>query len=124
MTVVSVKSDSPIIAKTLENTSKLYSIPQSDIAKVLHMSSSAFSKAKKHNSNTFSPDTTTGELALYFIKIIRSLDAIYGGNESICKKWLTSENNDLNGSKPLDLMQSVKGLVLVMNYLDYYRGRV
>ncbi len=124
MTALSITNDSSIIAKSLENTSKLYSIPQSEIARVLHMSNSAFSKAKKQNSNTFSPETTTGELALYFIKIIRSLDAIYGGNEPICKKWLTNSNDDFDGNKPLDLMKSVKGLVLVMNYLDYYRGRV
>ena len=124
MTAISVINDSSIIAKSLENTSKLYGIPQSDIAKVLHISNSAFSKAKKQNSNTFSPETTTGELALYFIKIIRSLDAIYGGNEAVCKKWLTNNNNDFDGNMPLELMKSVKGLVLVMNYLDYYRGRV
>ncbi|WP_119328836.1 antitoxin Xre/MbcA/ParS toxin-binding domain-containing protein [Cysteiniphilum halobium] len=124
MTAVSVTNDSSIIAKSLENVSKLYNIPQSDIARILHMSNSAFSKAKKTNSNTFSPETSTGELALYFIKIIRSLDAIYGGNEAVCKKWLTNKNNDLNGNTPMDLMTSVKGLVLVMNYLDYYRGRV
>ncbi|MDA0910632.1 MAG: MbcA/ParS/Xre antitoxin family protein [Proteobacteria bacterium] len=124
MTAVSVTNDSSIIAKSLENVSKLYNISQSDIARILHMSNSAFSKAKKTNSNTFSPETSTGELALYFIKIIRSLDAIYGGNETVCKKWLTNNNNDLSGNTPMDLMKSVKGLVLVMNYLDYYRGRV
>ncbi|WP_119344255.1 MbcA/ParS/Xre antitoxin family protein [Facilibium subflavum] len=124
MTALSIANDSAIIAKSLENASKLYGISQADIAKVLHMSNSAFSKAKNQNSNSFSPDTITGELALYFIKIIRSLDAIYGGNEEICKKWLTNNNNDFDGKKPLELMRSVKGLVFIMNYLDYYRGRV
>ena len=61
------------------------------------------------------------ELALLFVRVFRSLDAIAGGDEAVATAWLRSENLALGGT-PLTLIQSVPGLVHVLAYLDARRS--
>ena len=62
------------------------------------------------------------ELALLFVRMFRSLDAILGHGEQ-ARRWLKSENLALNGP-PAKLMRTTEGLVRVIHYLDAYRGRI
>jgi DNA-binding XRE family transcriptional regulator len=61
------------------------------------------------------------DLALLFVRVFRSLDAIAGGDEGVATAWLRSENLALGGT-PLTLIQSVPGLVHVLAYLDARRS--
>jgi DNA-binding XRE family transcriptional regulator len=61
------------------------------------------------------------DLALLFVRVFRSLDAIAGGDEAVATAWLRSENLALGGT-PLTLIQSVPGLVHVLAYLDARRS--
>ena len=62
------------------------------------------------------------ELALLFVRVFRSLDALWGHDET-ARKWLGSENLAL-GAPPLALLSSIEGLVRVVHYLDAARGRI
>ena len=62
------------------------------------------------------------ELALLFVRLYRSLDAIVGPGE-YAHTWLNGENLALK-ARPADLIRSAQGLVNVVEYLDYYRGRI
>ncbi|MBF0392236.1 MAG: DUF2384 domain-containing protein [Alphaproteobacteria bacterium] len=62
------------------------------------------------------------ELALLFVRMFRSLDAILGHEEQ-AKQWLEGENLGLNG-RPADLIRTTEGLIRVIHYLDAYRGRI
>ena len=61
------------------------------------------------------------ELAVLFIRLFRSLDAIAGGDEAVATAWLKNEHLTL-GDRPLALIQSVPGLVHVLGYLDARRA--
>ena len=61
------------------------------------------------------------ELAVLFIRLFRSLDAIAGGDEAVATAWLKNEHLAL-GDMPLALIQSVPGLVNVLGYLDARRA--
>jgi hypothetical protein len=61
------------------------------------------------------------ELAVLFIRMFRSLDAMVAGDEAAASAWLKSENLALGGA-PLRLIQSVSGLVHVLAYLDARRA--
>jgi hypothetical protein len=61
------------------------------------------------------------ELAVLFIRLFRSLDAIAGGDEAVATTWLKNEHLTL-GDRPLALIQSVPGLVHVLGYLDARRA--
>lgn len=67
------------------------------------------------------PAGTEGQLAILFLRLYRSLDALLGDAES-CRKWLHAENHHL-GQVPAALIRSVEGLVHVTRYLDAMRGK-
>lgn len=68
------------------------------------------------------PQSKSGELAMFLIRIYRSLFALVGGNESHMRHFMQSENRGTGGI-PLEQIQRVSGLVSVMQYLDAMRGR-
>lgn len=63
------------------------------------------------------------DLALLFLRLFRSLDAITGGDEEVARAWLRNENTTLGGV-PAGLIESVSGLVNVVGYLDARRALV
>ena len=69
------------------------------------------------------PETKSFELAVLFVRLYRSLNAITGGDEGVAGAWLTNPNLALDG-RPLELIQSVSGLTNVIQYLDTRRAVV
>lgn len=63
------------------------------------------------------------ELAVLFVRLYRSLDAIVGGDDAVAAKWLKNRNTALEG-EPIALIQSVPGLMNVIQYLDARRAVV
>lgn len=69
------------------------------------------------------PGSKEGELALLFLRLFRSLDALVGGDEAQARAWLHAENLHLGGV-PAERIRQVEGLVDVVQYLDAMRGRI
>jgi hypothetical protein len=63
------------------------------------------------------------ELAMLFLRLFRSLDALVGGDEAAARAWLQAEHTVL-GDAPAALIQSIPGLVTVLGYLDARRALV
>jgi hypothetical protein len=63
------------------------------------------------------------ELALLFVRLFRSLDAIVGGDDAVASAWLKNANTALR-DEPLQLIQTVAGLMNVIQYLDSRRAIV
>jgi hypothetical protein len=63
------------------------------------------------------------ELGALFVRFYRSLDALIGGDDSISAQWLRSDNVALGG-EPLEKIQSLQGLIDVIQYLDARRAIV
>ncbi|NVO16613.1 MAG: DUF2384 domain-containing protein [Rhodoplanes sp.] len=63
------------------------------------------------------------ELAVLFVRLYRSLDAILGGDDSAAAAWLKARNTTLD-AEPLTLIQTLQGLVNVIQYLDARRAVV
>jgi hypothetical protein len=61
------------------------------------------------------------ELAVLFVRLYRSLDAIVGGDDSVAGAWLRNRNTALN-AEPIALIQTVPGLMNVIQYLDARRA--
>lgn len=76
-------------------------------------------------SGTFAlePATKSGELALLFVRVFRSLDALVGGDETKARAWFHAENEHVRGI-PAERVRSVEGLTDVARYLDAMRGRL
>lgn len=63
------------------------------------------------------------ELAVLFVRLYRSLDAVVGGDDAVAGAWLKNRNTMLDG-EPAALIQTVPGLMNVIHYLDARRAVV
>ncbi len=61
------------------------------------------------------------ELAQIFLRLYRSLDAITGGEDSVSQSWLTAPNTAL-GVVPLEHIQTIRGLIDTVSYVDSRRA--
>ena len=92
-----------------------------ELAAVIGASEASVSRLK--HARVLDPGTKEGELALLFLRLFRSLDALMGGDEARARAWLRAENLHLGGV-PADRIRSVEGLIDVVQYLDAMRGRL
>lgn len=92
------------------------------LAAVIGVSEATVSRMSK-SEFMLAPDSKSFELSAMFVRLFRALDAIVGGDESVAKAWLVNINSAL-GDTPINLIQSVSGLVNVVQYLDSRRARI
>jgi len=95
-------------------------LSQKDVARILGLSPATVSRLPRR---PLDPTSKEGELAVLFIRLYRSLDALLGGDLEKCRRWLHAPNTHLQGI-PAEMIQSVTGLVHVIEYLDAMRGKV
>jgi hypothetical protein len=69
------------------------------------------------------PGHKSFELGLLFVRLYRSLDAIVGGDDAVASAWLKNDNTLLD-DKPVALIQTIPGLMNVIQYLDARRAVV
>ena len=77
----------------------------------------------RNGDYTLQPGQKPFELAVLFVRLYRSLDAIVGGDDAVAGSWLKNRNTALDG-EPLALIQTVPGLMNVIQYLDARRAVV
>lgn len=110
------------LSKAVIKAAELLQLKQLSIARILGLSPST---ASRLHAGTYLLSPERGkewELALIFVRVFRSLDAVLGHGEA-AKKWLAGNNLALNG-RPAELMESTEGLIRVLHYLDAHRGRI
>jgi transcriptional regulator with XRE-family HTH domain len=114
--------ESSVLTKAVTRAASLLGLTQRQLAETLGLSGPTASRlftGKYHLSPTRSKEW---ELAILFVRLFRSLDALWG-HEGTARAWLETYNTAL-GASPLDLIRSAAGLVRVVDYLDHARGRV
>ncbi|HLU26050.1 MAG TPA: MbcA/ParS/Xre antitoxin family protein [Longimicrobiales bacterium] len=110
-----------VLAKAVLAAAARLGLRQRDLAAVLGTSEASVSRLQ--HGRRIQPNTKEGELALLFLRVYRSLDALVGGNDAQARAWLHAENDHLGGV-PAERIRSVEGLVDVVQYLDAMRGRL
>jgi uncharacterized protein (DUF2384 family) len=110
-----------VVAKAMLNAAERLSVDKSVLEKAIGISDSTLRRVEK--SGKMPADQKKMELALLFIRLFRSLDAIAGGDANTARSWMHAENSALRG-RPVDLIQTVTGLVNVLGYLDSRRAIV
>ena len=92
------------------------------LATVIGVSEATVSRMKRGEFG-LEPGTKPFELAVLFIRLFRSLDAITGGDDKVAASWLANPNTALD-ARPIEKLQTVSGLVDVIAYLDARRALV
>jgi uncharacterized protein (DUF2384 family) len=115
-------SEAAVLSKAAVRAARLLDLSQRDVSAALGVSEATASRlfAGKY---LLSPERAKEwELARLLVRIFRSLDALWG-HEETARTWLASTNLAL-AARPKDLLRSVEGMVRVVTYLDAARGRL
>lgn len=97
-------------------------VAQKDQARILGVSAASVSRLAR-GEREINASSKEGELAILFVRLFRSLDALMGGDVVKARAWLHAGNRHLAGI-PADLLLTIQGLLHVVEYLDAMRGRV
>ncbi|MGH7617728.1 MAG: MbcA/ParS/Xre antitoxin family protein [Gemmatimonadaceae bacterium] len=122
-TPVSIGQPAPaaVVAKAVLSAAGRLGMRNRHLAAVIGSSEASVSRLSA--GRDLDPETKEGELALLFLRLYRSLDALVGGDDAKARAWLFAENDHLNGV-PAERIRTVEGLVDVVQYLDAMRGRL
>lgn len=117
---VTLGSDATLIGGALLRASEHLEIANKVLSRIVGLSESSISRLRKRD---FELDGKSLELAILFIRMYRSLNAIVGGDDAVAAAWLKNTNTAL-GATPLEMVQTVSGLTDVISYLDSRRARI
>ena len=109
-----------VLTKAVLKAAELLSLSSVALARILGVSEASVSRLFS-GARKIDPESKEGELALLFVRVFRSLDALVGTDASQRNAWLQSHNRGLNG-RPIELIQRAEGLAAVVAYLDAMRA--
>ncbi len=109
-----------VVTKGVMRAADRLELPHRVLAAVLGVSQATVSRM---GAGAFQLDAGSKpfELAVLFLRLFRSLDAIVSGDTAAARAWLRNHNTAL-GAAPITLIESVAGLVNVVAYLDDRRA--
>lgn len=107
-----------VVTKAVLRASDFLGMSRAQLARTLGWSEATLSRVAA--GRLIDPASKQGEASLLLIRVFRSLDALFGGNLEQARLWFTSHNHHLNGT-PRELVQSLRGLNHVADYLDAMR---
>ncbi|WP_024281321.1 antitoxin Xre/MbcA/ParS toxin-binding domain-containing protein [Xanthobacter sp. 126] len=115
-------SQGAVLTKALLRAADRLGVTGATLAAVIGLSPASLTRMKK---GEFALETGTKpfELAILFVRLFRSLDAIAGGDERIARAWLANPNTAL-GDAPIEKIRTIPGLMDVIAYLDARRAVV
>jgi transcriptional regulator with XRE-family HTH domain len=113
--------DAAVLSKAFVRAADRLGLSQRDSAALLGVSEATLSRVA--GGRPIDPASKEGEIALLFLRIFRSLDAVVGGNPDHARAWLHADNRHLGGV-PAALIETVPGIVRVAEYLDAMRGKL
>ena len=110
----------PVVTKAAVRAAQRLRLTARALAAIIGVSEATVSRMR-HGALALEPGSKPFELAVLLVRLFRSLDAITGGDEAVAVAWLSGDNTVLRG-RPVDLIQTIPGLVDVIAYLDARRA--
>ncbi len=114
-------AEEAVVTKAVVRAAERLGMTARATSSVIGVSEATYSRLR--NGATLEARTKPFELALLLVRLFRSLDAIVGGDETVARAWMRSENAAL-GAIPLERIATVAGLVDVIAHLDARRALV
>lgn len=110
-----------VLAKAVLNAADQLGLKQAGLGNVLGMHRTAISRLKQNLS--LEPGSKQGELALLLIRIARALFTLTGGDKDWIKHFMCSPNQ-MTGGVPVQQIETIQGLIQVLQFVDAIRGKV
>ncbi len=118
----SAPGEAAVITKAVVNAAERLGLNARILAAVIGVSEATVSRMKRQD-HLLERDSKPFELAVLFVRLFRSLDAIVGGDEMVARQWLRNGKLAL-GAAPQDKITSISGLTDVLAYLDARRALI
>jgi hypothetical protein len=115
-------SDSALVTKAAIRAADKLRINNKALAGIIGVSEATVSRMK-NGKHALETGGKPFQFALLLVRLYRSLDALVGGDDVAARAWLSNANTVLGGT-PIELIQSVSGLMNVIQYLDARRAVV
>ena len=119
---ISAADQAAVLTKATLRAAIRLGLTNKALATVIGVSEATVSRMRS-GDYTLQPGQKPFELAVLFVRLYRSLDAVVGGDDAVAATWLKSRNTVLD-AEPLALIQTVPGLMNVIQYLDARRALV
>lgn len=116
------KSDAEVLSSAMIRIAEFWGLSNAKLGTVLGLSPATASRLRGGKS-LLDPASKSFEAGQFLLRLFRGLDALMGSDDDASRRWLASANIDL-GARPLDLIDSFKGLITVCDYVDAHRARV
>jgi hypothetical protein len=113
-------AEGPVLTKAAIRAADALGVTARMLAAVIGVSEATVSRMKK-GEFALERESKPFELAVLFVRLFRSLDAIVGGDETVARAWLKNENIALGGI-PAEKIRTVAGLIDAIAYLDARRA--
>ncbi|KQU99909.1 transcriptional regulator, XRE family protein [Mesorhizobium sp. Root102] len=115
-------AENAVLTKATLRAADLLDITARMLASVIGVSEATVSRMRKQEF-LLERGTKPFELAVLFVRLFRSLDAIVGGDAAVARAWLKNANTAFDAA-PLEKILTITGLVDVIAYLDSRRALV
>ena len=116
------RSDAEVLSSAMVRIADYWGLSNAKLGMVLGLSPATASRLKAGKS-LLDPASKSFEAGQFLLRLFRSLDALLGSDDEASRRWLATANLDLE-ARPLDLIDSFRGLITVCDYVDAYRARV
>lgn len=124
MTAIAAKplEKAQVLTSAVARIAELWGLSNAKLGGILGVSMATASRLRSGQSH-LDPASKSYEAAQFLLRLFRSLDALLGSDDIAAKSWLATENLDLGG-KPIEQIETMRGLMAVCDYVDFYRARV
>jgi uncharacterized protein (DUF2384 family) len=116
------RSDAEVLSSALARIADFWGFSNTKLGAVLGLSPATVSRIRGGRT-LLDPASKSFEAGQFLLRLFRGLDALLGSDDDASRRWLASPNLDLD-ARPLDLIDSFRGLVTVCDYVDAHRARV
>ncbi|MCB9990462.1 MAG: DUF2384 domain-containing protein [Rhodospirillales bacterium] len=119
----STTSQEAVITKAALRAAEHIHMTDAELSKVIGVSPSTISRIRGDENRSLSKSAKEYELAVLFVRLYRSLDAITGGDDKSSSAWIRAHNTAIN-AVPIERIKTIEGLVDVVAYLDSRRAPI
>lgn len=114
--------DDRVLTTAVSRIADFWGLTNAKLGAVLGLSAATVSRLRSGQAR-LDPASKSFEAGQFLLRLFRSLDALLGSDDQAARSWLATRNLDL-GARPIDLIDSFKGLITVCDYVDAHRARV
>ena len=113
---------SEVLTSAITRIAELWNLNNGKLAAILGLSPATVSRLR-HGQARLDPASKSFEAGQFLLRLFRSLDALLGSDDDAARRWLEADNLDLGG-KPIEQVDTMRGLIELCDYVDFYRARV